>query len=108
MLSKKTIFKHAIIYCSFSLVNPFIAQIKNKSFSSNYIIPYNKVSHSSIQPYLESSQYFQDSTTTKDRTKLGNKIFEHSLLNVNQDDIHITCPEIFKMIFLELSRDFKL
>ncbi|MAT67496.1 MAG: hypothetical protein CL830_03795 [Crocinitomicaceae bacterium] len=95
MLSKKTILKHALIYSSFCLINPFIAQIKNKSFSSNYIIPYNKVSHSSIQPYLESSQYFLDSTTTKDRTKLGNKIFEHSLLNVNQDDIQITADPLF-------------
>ena len=95
MLSKKTILKHALIYSSFCLINPFIAQIKNKSFSSNYIIPYNKVSHSSIQPYLESSQYFLDSTTTKDRMKLGNKIFEHSLLNVNQDDIQITADPLF-------------
>jgi len=39
MLSKKTILKHALIYSSFCLINPFIAQIKNKSFSSNYIIP---------------------------------------------------------------------
>ena len=96
MLSKKTILKHALIYVCFCLVNPFIAQIKNKSFSSNYIIPFNKVSHSSIQPYLESSQYFLDSSTTKDRTKLGNKLFEHSLLDiVNQDDIHIDSRSSF-------------
>ena len=95
MLSKKIIHRHAIIYLCFCLVNPFIAQIKNKSFSSNYIVPHNKVSHSSIQPYLESFQYFPDSTSTKDRTSLGNKIFEHSLLNVNQDDIHIAADPVF-------------
>ena len=94
MLSKKIIHKHAIIYVCICLVNPFIAQIKNKSFSSNYIIPRDKVSHSSIQPYLESNQYLLDSTPTKGRTKLGNKIFEHSLLNVNQEDIHVTADPL--------------
>jgi hypothetical protein len=107
MLSKKIIHKHAIICVCICLVNPFIAQIKNKSFSSNYIISYNNISHSSIHPYLESNQYFQDSTPRKDRTKLGNKIFEHSLLNVNQDDIHITADPLFNFTLGPTNNDFE-
>ena len=95
MLSNKKTHKIAIIHIYFLLFHSFSAQIKNSSFSSNYCLPFSKVSHSSIQPYLESSQYFLDSSKTEDRTKLGNKIFEHSLLDVTQDDIHITADPLF-------------
>ena len=95
VLANKKILKIAIIHIYFLLVHSFGAQIKNSSFSSNYCLPFNKVSHSSIQPYLESSQYFSDTSTTEDRTKLENKIFENSLLDIVQDDIHITADPLF-------------
>ena len=95
MMSEKKILKVAIFFLGFWLVTPLSAQIKNSSFSFNYSNQFKKVCHSSIQPYLESSQYFSDSIIKKDRTKLGNKIFEHSLLDVFQEDIHITADPIF-------------
>jgi len=95
MLSNKTALKIAICHVGFFLVHSFSAQIKNSSFSSNYIIPHKKVSHSSIQPYLENIQYYSDTSTKKYRTKLGNKIFENSLLNVTQDSIQITADPLF-------------
>ena len=95
MLSNKTALKIAICHVGFLFVHPYSAQNKNSSFSSYYFAPYKKVLHSSIQPYLETIQYYSDTLKSKYRTKLGNKIFEHSLLNVTQDDIHITADPLF-------------
>ena len=97
ILPNKTVFKIVNIHVCFLLLNPFSAQIKNSSFSSNYSLPFNKVSHSSIQPYLETIQYYTDTSIKKYRSNLGNKIFEYSLLDVTQNDIHITADPLFNL-----------
>ena len=105
ILPNKTVFKIVNIHVFFLFLNPFIAQIKNSSFSSYYAIPHKKVIHSSIQPYLETIQYYSDTSIKKYRSKLGNKIFEHSLLDVTQDDIHITADPLFNFTLGPKNKD---
>ena len=105
ILQNKTVFKIVSIHVCFLLLNPFSAQIKNSSFFSYYAIPHKKVIHSSIQPYLETIQYYSDTSTKKYRSKLGNKIFEHSLLDVTQDDIHITADPLFNFTLVPKNED---
>ena len=105
ILPNKIVFKIVNIHVCFLLVNSLNAQIKNSSFSSNYSLPFNKVSHSSIQPYLESSIHYIDSSRTEYRTKLGNKLFENSLLDIVQDDIHIEADPLFNFTLGPKNKD---
>jgi hypothetical protein len=105
ILPNKIVFKIVNIHVCFLLVHSLNAQIKNSSFSSNYSLPFNKVSHSSIQPYLESSIHYIDSSRTEYRTKLGNKLFENSLLDIVQDDIHIEADPLFNFTLGPKNKD---
>ena len=83
----------------FIVINLFIwniahGQIKNNSFST-YYLPNSNPIHSSIQPYLESHQFILDSVSKNYKSIWSKKIFGESLLNVEEDDIHITADPLF-------------
>ena len=69
--------------------NAFFGQIKNSSFSAYYLNSCKPI-HSSIQPYLESHQFSLDTVTKTYESKWIKKLFSESLLNVKEDDIHLT------------------
>ena len=75
----------------------FNAQIKNTSFSKYYNFNYHvsSIKHSSIQPYLESHQINVDSNERKNRSKIGKKVFTESLLNIVENDVHLTADPLF-------------
>ena len=74
--------------------NVFYGQIKNFSFSA-YYFNNSKPIHSSIQPYLESHQVLLDTATISYKSKWAKKLFSESLLNVEEEDIHITADPLF-------------
>ena len=74
--------------------NVFYGQIKNRSFSAYYFTN-SKPIHSSIQPYLESHQVSLDTATIIYKSKWEKKLFSESLLNVIEEDIHITADPLF-------------
>ena len=75
----------------------FNAQIKNTSFSKyyNFNNHVSSIKHSSIQPYLESHQINVDSNERKNRSKIGKKVFTESLLNIVENDVHLTADPLF-------------
>ena len=74
--------------------NAFFGQIKNSSFSAYYLNSCKPI-HSSIQPYLESHQFSLDTVTKTYKSKWIKKLFSESLLNVKEDDIHLTADPLF-------------
>ena len=73
------------------------SQNKNISFSNYYNISkdFSSLKHSSIQPFLESHLIISDTVENSNRSKIGKKIFSESLLNVVENDVHLTADPLF-------------
>ena len=75
----------------------FYSQNKNISFSNYYNLSkdFPSLKHSSIQPFLESHLIISDTVEKSNRSKIGKKIFSESLLNVVENDVHLTADPLF-------------
>lgn len=75
----------------------FYSQNKNISFSNYYNLSkdFSSLKHSSIQPFLESHLIISDTVEKSNRSKIGKKIFSESLLNVVENDVHLTADPLF-------------
>lgn len=84
------------LFLLFSFSNStVIAQLKNHSFSFFYHENDTKTPHSSIKPYLESYQFSTDTAIVERDKKWKKKLFDESLLYINEHQIRLTTDPLF-------------
>ena len=88
-------FKIFLFFLSIFISQFILGQLKNHSFSFFSNPNKNEISHSSIKPFLETYQILIDTTSKSSENKWKRKIFEESLLLVNEDQIRLTADPLF-------------
>ena len=88
-------FKTLLFFLHFFASQAILSQLKNHSFSFFANPNKNEISHSSIKPFLETYQISIDTTNKSSLNKWKKKIFEESLLLVNEDQVRLTTDPLF-------------
>ena len=88
-------FKTFLFFLHFFASQAILSQLKNHSFSFFANPNKNEISHSSIKPFLETYQISIDTTNKPSLNKWKKKIFEESLLSVNEDQVRLTTDPLF-------------
>jgi len=100
--NESTLIKKGFFFLFFFLsINSYWTQIKNNSFSYFHSIDLDyDITHPSIRPYLESSQYksiesIKDTNGHGVESKFVKKLFHESLIDVHEKDVSLTVDPLF-------------
>lgn len=93
-MKRNNIFHALLIPFYFCTNQVVIGQLKNQTFSFFNTSNGNEITHSSIKPHLESCQLFDSSIKPIDN-RWKRKIFDESLLFVNEDEVRLTADPLF-------------
>ena len=100
-MNKKNAFNFKLIILSIFQFSFFSinSQVKNISFSFFNQSTHKNVSHSSIQPLLESHLIKINKDSIYRKSTLGRKWWEESLLDIVQDDVSLKADPLFNFTF---------
>ena len=88
-------FKALLFFFSLFTCQFILGQLKNNSFSFFSNPNRNEISHSSIKPFLETYQIFNDTNSKSKVSQWKRKFFDESLLLVCEDQVRLTTDPLF-------------